>query len=95
MRVKYVGMDNRVRIAEASRVKFLEGGLQTTDKQAEWDSDVLHGPVVVVHIPYSKGGKRLMLEVAEDFDMEAAQQQLLEKGWCDLSCCPAKTENLY
>ena len=94
MRIRYIGMDQRPRVAEANRVKFLEDGFKATDKQAEWDEN-LHGPVVIAHVYRSKGGKRLIMQVPESFDMEAAQLQLLQDGWLDLSCCPVKLENLY
>lgn len=94
MRIRYVGMDGRTRVAQANRVKFLEDGFKATDTHAERDES-LHGPLIVAHIYRSNGGKRLIMEVGEDFDMKAAEQQLLEKGWLDLACCPVKTENLY
>ncbi|MGD9559605.1 MAG: hypothetical protein AB7V55_03245 [Oscillospiraceae bacterium] len=94
MRIRYIGQDDRLRVAEANRVKFLVDGFKAGDKQAEWD-DRLTGPVIVVHVYRSKGGKRLTLQVPDDYDMEAAQMQLLEKGWLDLTCCPVKMENLY
>lgn len=94
MRIRYIGLDNRSRIAEVSRIKFLSDGFKDTDKKGEWDES-LTGPVIVMHIVRHKGGKRLTLSVPTDFDMEAAKGHLLEKGWLDLSLCPLKMENLY
>lgn len=94
MRIRYIGMDNRIRVAKANRVKFLAEGFQASDKQGEWD-DTLKGPVIIAHTYRSKGGKRLTLAVPQDFDMEAAQLHLLQNGWLDLSCCPVKMENFY
>ncbi len=94
MRIRYVGLDNRTRIAVASRVKFMSGGYRSTDKASEVDESFV-GPLVVAHIYYAKGGKRITMEVPDSFDMEAAKQQLLEKGWLDLSACKVRLENLY
>ncbi len=94
MRIRYVGLDNRTRIAEVSRIKFLSDGFQETDKKVEV-VEGLHGPVIVAHMLRTKGGKRLVMAVPEDFDMEAAKVHLLDTGWLDLSTCPLKMENLY
>lgn len=94
MRIRYIGMDNRTRIAEVSRVKFFSDGFKSTDKRDEV-ADELHGPVIVTHLVRHKGGKRLTMQIPADFDIEAAKLQLLENGWLDLSSCPVKMENLY
>lgn len=94
MRIRYIGLDTRTRIAEASRVKFLSDGFRPTDNRDERVDD-LAGPLIVVHVTRSKGGKRLTLQIPEGFDIEAAKQQVLEKGWLDLSACTVKMENLY
>ena len=94
MRIRYVGPDNRTRIAEANRVKFMSGGYRSTDKASEVDEGFV-GPLLVAHIYYSKGGKRITMEVPDGFDMETAKQQLLEKGWLDLSACKVQGETLY
>lgn len=94
LRIMYTGMDNRVRVTEANRLKFLEDGFQRTDKPDERD-DGASGPVIIAHVSRYKGGKRLTLQVPASFNMEAAKTQLLEKGWLDLSMCTVKAENLY
>ncbi|MDL2252445.1 hypothetical protein LJC49_00025 [Ruminococcaceae bacterium OttesenSCG-928-I18] len=94
MRLMYMGVDNRVRVAEANRVKFLEDGFQRTDKMDERSDDIT-GPVIVAHVYRSKGGKRLTLSPPAGYDMSAARQQLLEKGWLDITDCTVKMENLY
>lgn len=94
MRIRYIGLDQRIRVANANRVKFLENGFQVTDKHAEQDES-LTGPVIIAHVYRSKGGKRLIMQVPPTFDMAAAQQHLLEKGWYDFSACTVRTENLY
>jgi len=94
MRIKYMGMDGRVRVAKANRVKFLEDGFRKTDSPAEQD-DLLKGPLLIAHVYRSKGGKRVTMHVPEGFDAVAAQTQLLEQGWADLTACIVKNENLY
>ena len=94
MRIRYIGLDNRTRIAEANRVKFLHDGFQSTDKKDEMD-DSLNGPIVVAHVYRSKGGKRLTVTVPPGYDMVAARRHLLEKGWLDISDCTVRFENLY
>ena len=94
MRIRYIGMDKRTRVSKCISVKFLSDGFKSTDKKAEVD-DTIIGPVLVVHLLRSKGGKRLILSVPASFDMESAKLQLLEKGWLDLSDCPIQIENLY
>ena len=94
MRLMYIGMDGRVRVAEANRVKFLEDGFQRTDKYDERSDDIA-GPVLVAHVYRSKGGKRLTASVPVGFDMLTARRQLLEQGWLDITACTVKIENLY
>lgn len=94
LRIMYAGMDNRVRVASATRVKFMEDGFQRTDKPDE-RGDGVSGPVIVAHVDRAKGGKRLTMHAPDKFDMEAAKAQLLEKGWLDLSACTVVAENLY
>ncbi len=94
MRIRYIGRDNRTRVVVASSVKFLSDGFKATDKKDEMD-DSLHGPMLVIHISRNKGGKRLTLQVPDDFNMEDAKGHLLEKGWIDFSACTLKMENLY
>lgn len=94
MRIRYIGLDNRTRITEALRVKFFSDGFQPTDKRDEVEDNVF-GPVIVVHLTRNRGGKRLTMQVPDDFDIETAKQNLLEKGWADLSNCTLKTEHLY
>jgi hypothetical protein len=94
MRIRYIGQDGRTRIAEATRVKFMSDGWKQRDKRYEIDEDIT-GPVIVAHVVRSGGGKSLVMPVTSGFDMEVAKQQLLEKGWIDLSACPVKVENLY
>ncbi len=94
MRVRYIGLDNRTRIAEMSRIKFLSDGFQDTDTKAEV-VEGLEGPLIVLHLVRTKGGKRLILAMPGDFNIEAAKAHLLETGWLDLSYCPLKMENLY
>ena len=94
MRLMYTGLDNRTRVAEANRIKFLEDGFQRTDKMDE-RSDDIKGPVIVAHVYRSKGGKRLTMNVPEGYDMEVARLQLLEKGFLDVTDCTVKMENLY
>lgn len=94
MRVLYIGLDKRTRVAETNRVKFLSDGFKSTDKRDEMMEE-LRGPVIVIHTYRSKGGKRLTLQIPEGFDMEGAKRHLLETGWLDLSSCTVKMENLY
>lgn len=94
MRVMYTGMDERTRVAEANRVKFMEDGFRRTDKHDERDEN-LTGPVIVAHVYRSRGGKRLMLQPPTGFDMKAAQQDLLRYGFIDLTNCVVRGENLY
>ncbi len=94
MRIMYKGMDNRVRVAKATRVKFLEDGFQSTDSNAE-RSDLVSGPCLVVHIFRNKGGKRLLVEVPNDFNMYAARYTLLKEGYLDIADCDVKQETLY
>ena len=94
MRLMYMGMDNRVRVAEANRVKFLDEGFRRSDKYDEM-YDEISGPVMVAHVYRSKGGKRLTIKPPEGYDMTAARLQLLEKGWLDITDCAVRAENLY
>lgn len=94
MRIMYTGMDNRVRVSEANRLKFMEDGFQRTDK-ADERADGVSGPIIVAHVYRSKGGKRLTLQVPDKFDMEAAKMQFLQQGWLDLTMCTVTAENLY
>ncbi len=96
MRVMYIGMDGRTRVSKALRVRFLEDGLKPTDR-----SDGIgmmgnsEGPTVVVHLLRSKGGKRLVATVPDHFNMTAAERQLLQEGWIDLTDCTVIAENPY
>lgn len=94
MRVKFIGLDKRTRVSKASSIKFVDDGFQDTDKQIEWDERV-GGPALVVHLYRMKGGKRLTMEVPDNFNMAAAERQILEAGWLDLSDCVVKSESLY
>ncbi len=94
IRIRYIGIDSRPRISIASRVKFLEDGFRPTDNHDEWD-DSVRGPVIICHLLRTKGGKRLIMQAPDDFDLEAAQNQVLREGWLDLACCTLKLENLY
>jgi hypothetical protein len=94
MRIRYVGIDDRTRIAEAVRVKFIHDGWNERDKRNELIDDI-HGPVIVAHTDHIKNGKRLIMSVPDGFDMEAAKINMLEKGWLDLSSCQVKTETNY
>lgn len=94
MRIKFTGMDKRVRVSRASSIKFMDDGFRNTDKQAEWD-DGIKGAVIVVHLYRTKGGKRLTMEVPDNFNMSQAERQMLEDGWLDLSDCIVRNENLY
>lgn len=94
MRLMYIGMDGRLRVAQANRVKFLEDGFKRTDNNDERYDDV-SGPVLVAHVYRSKGGKRLTAAVPPGYDMAAARRQLLENGWLDITDCTVKFEVLY
>lgn len=94
MRVRYIGMDGRTRVAEANRVKFVSDSYKDTDNANE-NTELTHGPAIVVHVNRLKGGKRLMMEVPEGFNLEALKEQFLEKGWADLSAFTVKGEFLY
>lgn len=94
MRIMYKGMDGRSRVCMCNRVKFLEGGFQHTDQLNEQVGDI-KGSVLIVHTFRNKGGKRLTMQVPEDFDMVKAQRQLLAQGWLDLSACTIRAENQY
>ena len=94
MMIRYIGPDKRTRIAEANRVKFMSDGYRATTRGNEYDES-FKGALLVAHIYYAKGGKRLTMQVPDNFDMEAAKAQLLEKGWLDLSTCTVRLENLY
>lgn len=94
MRVMYRGMDGRTRVSEAIRFKFLEDGFKNTDSGSERDETV-KGPVIIVHLYRNKGGKRIILEADDRFNMMAAEKRALEDGWLDLSDCVARNENLY
>ena len=94
MRVMYVGMDKRTRVAESTGVKFLEDGFKSTDRSNERDDEIT-GPVIVMHTLRNKGGKRIMMEMDTRFDMNKAQIQLLENGWLDLTEGTVRMENLY
>ncbi len=94
MRLMYRGMDGRIRVAEANRVKFLEDGFKRTDKIDE-RSDEITGPVIVAHVYRSKGGKRITVTVPDNYDMATARTQLLEKGYLDISEYTVRMENLY
>lgn len=94
MRIRYVGLDGRTRVAEAARVKFMHDGWTARDKRHEIDEDIT-GPLIVVNQINGKGGKRLIMLAPDALDMEAAKTHLLEKGWLDLSICPVKVESMY
>lgn len=94
MRIKYVGLDGCTRVAQANRVKFLAEGFKLAERQMEWDNN-LEGPLLVVHVYRSKGGKRLVMKLPERYNIDAAQTQMLEMGWLDLSEIPVQMENLY
>ena len=94
MRIRYIGTDGRTRIAEVTRVKFMHDGWTARDKRHELDDDI-KGPVIVAHQFNAKNGRRLIMPVADEFDMDAAKIHLLEKGWLDLSACPVKYESFY
>ena len=93
MRIRYIGTDGRTRIAKVSRVKFIHDGWTARDKRHEIGDDIT-GPVIVAHQINAKGGgKRLIMPASDGFDMDAAKNHLLEKGWLDLSSCPVKFES--
>ncbi|MDL2293926.1 hypothetical protein LJC60_04760 [Ruminococcaceae bacterium OttesenSCG-928-D13] len=95
MRIRYIGMDKRTRITEANRVKFMSDGWKSGDKKYEVDESI-RGPVAVVHTDRGKsGGKRLVIPLPGNFDIEGAKVHLLENGWLDLSALPVAIENLY
>ena len=94
MRVMYQGVDKRTRVAEANRIKFLEDGFKSTDNQTERDNNV-HGSALVVHLYRQKGGKRLIMQAEQSFNMDAAMRQALETGWIDLTSCTVKSESFY
>lgn len=94
MRIRYIGLDDRTRIAEINRIKFVSDGFKSTDKRGEWDES-FSGPAIIVHTIRAKGGKRLTFSVPDDFAVEETKDHLMEKGWADLSLCKLKMENLY
>lgn len=94
MRIRYVGQDGRTRLTEICRIKFVSDGFKRTDKRDEWDES-FHGPAIVVHTIRAKGGKRLTFSVPAGFATDEAKNQMMEKGWLDLSSCELKMENLY
>lgn len=94
MRIMYTGMDGRTRVAEANRVKFLEDGFKRTDRHDERE-DSVHGPVMVIHVYRSKGGKRLIVSPPDGYDMESARKNLLRYGFLDVTDSVVKNENLY
>ncbi len=94
MRIRYIGMDNRPRVVNANRIKFVTDGFKPTDNHDEWDES-LSGPAIIAHLFRTKGGKRLIMQAPEGFDLEDAQQHMLREGWLDLTCCTLKWENLY
>ncbi len=94
MRIMYTGMDGRIRVAKATRIKFLEDGFQSTDSNAE-RSDLVQGPCLVVHIFRNKGGKRLLVEVPNGYDMYSARFTILKEGYLDITECAVKQETLY
>ncbi len=100
MRISYVGMDGRLRVAEASRIKYLPDGFQKTDTRNEYTEEY-SGPLLVVHIARNKGGKRLVLSVPEGADfgttpgVGAAIAQALKEGWADFSQYETKSEVAY
>lgn len=94
MRVRYVGLDKRTRVAEANRIKFISDSYKDTDNMNEQFGNV-NGPAIVVHVNRLKGGKRVLMEIPEGFDIEGAKQHALEKGWIDLSACTTKAEYAY
>jgi len=94
MRVKYVGQDQRRRVAQIHRAKFICGGFRAGDKKTEWDDDT-GSSLIVCHLTRQSGGKLITLKPPEGFDMEAAENHLLENGWLDLSNCTPGIESLY
>lgn len=94
MRIMYVGLDKRTRVADALRVRFLQDGFQPSDRAGE-TIDGTHGPVIVVHLLRVKGGKRLIMSVPERFDMLEQELHLLREGWINLAECTVVAENLY
>lgn len=94
MRIMYTGMDNRTRVATANRVKYLPDGFQDTDQRNEREEGV-RGPILIIHTHRSKGGRRLIIKVPAEYNMEAAMRELLEKGWYDFTDLKVITENLY
>lgn len=94
MRLAFIGLDNRPRVAEIHRIKFLDDGFLDTDNRNEY-MDTFHGPAVVVHIYLHKGGRRLIFKAPERMNMEAARMKILQDGWLDLSDCELVIENRY
>lgn len=94
MRIRYIGLDGRTRLAEINRIKFVSDGFKPTDKRDEYD-DTFHGPAIIVHTIRAKGGKRLTFSVPDTFATEDAKNHMMEQGWLDLSPCTLKMENLY
>ncbi len=94
MRIMYTGMDNRVRVCRATRVKFMDDGFQRTDKNDERDEEI-SGPIIIAHVDRQKGGMRLTLQAPDNYDMGAARTHLLQYDYLDLTMCTVKGENLY
>ena len=94
MRVMYIGLDKRVRVAQAVRVRFLEDGFQPTDR-GDGIVEGVDGPMIVVHLLRAKGGKRLTMSVPLEFNMLGQELHLLQEGWVNLSECTVIAENLY
>lgn len=93
MRIQYTGLDGRTRVAECNRLKFIPDGMKPTDNQQEYAGT--SGPIIVAHVYRYKGGKRVIMQVPDGFDIDAARLHFLEKGWVDLAACPVKTETPY
>ena len=95
MRIKYIGQDQRLRVAKVHRVKFLGEGFRTGDKKSEWDEDTATSLIVCHLVHRQTGGKLLTLKPPEGFDMKTAENHLLENGWLDLSACTTGIESIY
>ena len=94
MRIKYTGQDQRPRVAQIRRAKFISGGFRAGDKRAEWDDDTGNS-LIVCHLDRPNGGKLITLKPPDGFDMTAAENHLLESGWLDLSGCTPGIEKVY
>lgn len=94
MRIMYRGLDKRTRVVQAVRVRFLEDGIQPTDRR-DGIVEGATGPIIVAHLLRAKGGKRLIMSVPEGFNLLGQELHLLQEGWVNLSECTVIAENLY